>query len=233
MDAKNASGHSLDEENSCSFTTLGIVDFLEADSRATFALHVDPKWLSARRLRPVLSNTALRDHGALIDQLFNLDLESSAELYTFVCWIHNPERARGPTHRYANVEWHRTAIGHSWLVIGATHIVEPANADVGTRSIAPVLQRSPSESFDWTQTVVPVQCPEYVHRLREIDWASTTVGSMSTWPDELRLLFNLMMRTDVPQAMYWGAELTVIYNQGQAYAHRRPIDTDISQRSFP
>lgn len=206
--------HSRSHQNSDPFSSLGITQLLEADSRATFALHADPDWLATGKLRPVLVNPALRKQDTLTDHLFNVDCHSCTELHTFAGWIHEQAQTRNPTYKYANIEWHCTIVADSWLVIGATHIIKSVDLRNHVCSIAPVFQQLPVESYDWTQTIIPVQCSEYVHQLRSRDWASTAVGSMSTWPEELRIHFNSMMRTTVGQAMYWGSDMTVIYNQG-------------------
>lgn len=213
MDLAKIIAHERSDQNFTPFTSLGIVELLEADTRATFALRIDPEWRFARKLQPVLVNASLRDHNVLVNHLFNVNYSSSTELCTFASWIHEPAHPRGSIHEYANVEWHLTVVADSWLVIGATHVVDSARIAESVHSTAPIIE-PPAESFDWTQSIIAVQCSEYVHQLRSQDWASTAVGPMSTWSDELRLLFNSMMRTETPQAMYWGRDMIVIYNQG-------------------
>ncbi|KAF1927776.1 aerobic respiration control sensor protein arcB [Didymella exigua CBS 183.55] len=49
--------------------------------------------------------------------------------------------------------------------------------------------------------------------IRSIDWASTPLGQMDTWSSALREVVNLLIRSPYPTAMFWGEELTVIYNE--------------------
>ena len=54
---------------------------------------------------------------------------------------------------------------------------------------------------------------EHTKFIRSIDWASTPLGRMDTWSQSLREIVNLMIRHPFPCALFWGEELTVIYNE--------------------
>ena len=54
---------------------------------------------------------------------------------------------------------------------------------------------------------------EHAICIRNIDWASTPLGHMDTWSSSLREIVNLMIRNPFPCALFWGEELTVIYNE--------------------
>lgn len=54
---------------------------------------------------------------------------------------------------------------------------------------------------------------EHARFIRNIDWASTPLGGMETWSTSLREIVNLVIRNPFPCAMFWGEELTVIYNE--------------------
>ncbi|KAF2628390.1 aerobic respiration control sensor protein arcB [Macroventuria anomochaeta] len=49
--------------------------------------------------------------------------------------------------------------------------------------------------------------------IRSIDWASTSLGHMDTWSPQLREVINILIRNPFPTALFWGEELTVIYNE--------------------
>lgn len=53
----------------------------------------------------------------------------------------------------------------------------------------------------------------HIKFLRSIDWASTPLGHMDTWSSALREVVNLLIRNPFPTALFWGEELTVIYNE--------------------
>jgi PAS domain S-box-containing protein len=54
--------------------------------------------------------------------------------------------------------------------------------------------------------------------IRKKDWSSTPVGAPDTWPQSLRTTVNLLLNSKFPMFVWWGPELTTIYND--AY---RPI----------
>lgn len=66
---------------------------------------------------------------------------------------------------------------------------------------------------DYTVTKPTGVLTEHVMFIRNIDWASTPLGGMETWSSSLREIVNLMIRNPFPCALFWGEELTVIYNE--------------------
>ncbi|TCM54982.1 PAS domain S-box-containing protein [Rhizobium sp. PP-F2F-G48] len=51
-------------------------------------------------------------------------------------------------------------------------------------------------------------------RIRDFDWASTSLGPMSTWPPNLRIKVNSMINSPIPQVLMWGLDHVMIYNDG-------------------
>ena len=49
--------------------------------------------------------------------------------------------------------------------------------------------------------------------LRAVDWGATPLGSPSTWPQSLRSAASICLGAKYPIAIYWGPELTLIYNE--------------------
>lgn len=49
-------------------------------------------------------------------------------------------------------------------------------------------------------------------RIRSYDWASTPLGPIGRWDNELRLYVSLVVDSAFPTALVWGGELTTIYN---------------------
>ncbi|KAI4864981.1 hypothetical protein F4820DRAFT_448459 [Hypoxylon rubiginosum] len=68
-------------------------------------------------------------------------------------------------------------------------------------------------SFDWTRLPVTEDLPEHIQFARSRDWASTPLGPIEHWSPELRVMANLVMGSPNPAAMYWGSDLTTIYNE--------------------
>lgn len=50
-------------------------------------------------------------------------------------------------------------------------------------------------------------------RVADFDWAATPLGAVDDWDEGLRQLVAVVLASPLPMAVYWGPELTVIYNQ--------------------
>ena len=71
---------------------------------------------------------------------------------------------------------------------------------------------SASMSTDWTAPdPLGVLTPHEIFA-RNTDWASTPLGPMSSWSPEFREVVNLLMRNPHPATLFWGEELTMVYN---------------------
>ncbi|KAI0425367.1 histidine kinase [Xylaria sp. FL1042] len=79
--------------------------------------------------------------------------------------------------------------------------------------IPEALESLPQPSFDWTRIPLTSDLPDHIHFARTRDWASTPLGPIEEWSPELRTISNLVMGSPHPAALYWGRELTVIYNE--------------------
>lgn len=71
----------------------------------------------------------------------------------------------------------------------------------------------PKTSFDWTKVPVTDDMPSHFKFARNVDWASTALGPIENWDDDLRLMSNMIMASPHPAAMYWGPEYVAIYNE--------------------
>ncbi|KAH7411103.1 aerobic respiration control sensor protein arcB [Cadophora sp. MPI-SDFR-AT-0126] len=69
---------------------------------------------------------------------------------------------------------------------------------------------------DWTLPHPKGQLSSHVIFARSIDWGATPLGDMKSWSREFRQIACLLMAHPFPLALFWGAELTVIYNQAYA-----------------
>jgi signal transduction histidine kinase len=49
-------------------------------------------------------------------------------------------------------------------------------------------------------------------RVRMFDWASTSLGPISDWPQSLCTAVGIMLNSRYPIAIYWGQDLTLLYN---------------------
>ena len=51
-------------------------------------------------------------------------------------------------------------------------------------------------------------------RVRDFDWAATSLGPLAVWPGELRQAVETMLSSMFPQCLVWGPGLVTIYNDG-------------------
>ncbi|KAH9220231.1 hypothetical protein DL95DRAFT_44108 [Leptodontidium sp. 2 PMI_412] len=69
---------------------------------------------------------------------------------------------------------------------------------------------------DWTLPHPEGELSPHVIFARSVDWAATPLGDMNSWSREFRQIACLLMAHPFPLALFWGAELTVIYNKAYA-----------------
>jgi signal transduction histidine kinase len=50
--------------------------------------------------------------------------------------------------------------------------------------------------------------------MRSVDWSSTAVGAVSTWPQSLRTALSILLETGFPMYIAWGPEFIQFYNDG-------------------
>jgi hypothetical protein len=48
--------------------------------------------------------------------------------------------------------------------------------------------------------------------IRAFDWQKTSLGKLSQWPECLRAVTSLMLRSDVPMTLQWGREGWMLCN---------------------
>src|SRR5262245_35518865 len=49
-------------------------------------------------------------------------------------------------------------------------------------------------------------------RIREFDWAKTSLGPLETWPQSLRSAVSILLASKTQIIMFWGPELVTLYN---------------------
>jgi signal transduction histidine kinase len=52
--------------------------------------------------------------------------------------------------------------------------------------------------------------------VRSFDWASTPLGAMDSWPQGLQATVRILLTSRFPMWMFWGPELTILYNDAYA-----------------
>ncbi|KAF2669273.1 hypothetical protein BT63DRAFT_479137 [Microthyrium microscopicum] len=69
--------------------------------------------------------------------------------------------------------------------------------------------------FDWTRIDIK-ELDEHLQYARTVDWKSTELGDPNDWPDELRIISNLVMADPNPALVCWGEGKVMIYNSEYA-----------------
>jgi len=150
---------------------------------------------------------------------------------------------------YSGITWTGFIVSRKWMVVSGecADLPSPANLPVLNGSPAttpdgqPRLRRALTTSDedlllkapvptnaafatpgtpDWTVKNPEGELSPHVIFARSVDWSATPLGDMSTWSREFRQVACLLMANPHPAALFWGDELTVIYNK--SYADRKP-----------
>jgi hypothetical protein len=66
---------------------------------------------------------------------------------------------------------------------------------------------------DWTTKHLSGIPSEHIAFVRSVNWANTPLGAMDKWSVQFREVVNLVMRNPHPCSLFWGEELTMIYNE--------------------
>lgn len=69
---------------------------------------------------------------------------------------------------------------------------------------------------DWTVAEPKGILSPHLQFARSVDWAKTPLGPMKDWSREFRQTANLVMTNPHPAALFWGSELTMLYNEAYA-----------------
>lgn len=76
-----------------------------------------------------------------------------------------------------------------------------------------VLQSQPlRRTFDWTKIPLSDNLPEHIRFAKSVDWASTPLGPMEEWSQDLIAMSNMVMGSPHPACIYWGPQYVCIYN---------------------
>lgn len=100
----------------------------------------------------------------------------------------------------------------------AVTIPEDIGSLLNSQSNLSITSFSATGAPDWTVENPEGELSSHIKLARSIDWASTPLGAMSSWSPEFRQIACLLMANPHSAAVFWGEELTVLYNQ--SYAER-------------
>lgn len=67
--------------------------------------------------------------------------------------------------------------------------------------------------LDWTRNPPPANLSPFQEFTRNVDWERSPLGPMDAWPDQLRQTVLLIMADPNPAVVYWGDDMTIVYNE--------------------
>ncbi|KAF2664426.1 aerobic respiration control sensor protein arcB [Microthyrium microscopicum] len=69
---------------------------------------------------------------------------------------------------------------------------------------------------DWTAKSPKGVISDHIALARLVNWKDTPLGPMEKWSPEFRQVANLLMSNPHPAALFWGSDLTMLYNAAYA-----------------
>jgi hypothetical protein len=98
-------------------------------------------------------------------------------------------------------------------VQGRAPTLPPAHSGHGSESATPRLAGTKHGPYDATfphpnETILS----DHVQQFRDVDWAQTPLGPMTSWKPELRNVVNMCLNDLHPCMLFWGDEVIMIYN---------------------
>lgn len=78
---------------------------------------------------------------------------------------------------------------------------------------------------DWTAPDPKGILTPHLAFARTVDWASTPLGPIEKWSPEFRQVTKLVMSNPHPASLFWGSDLTMLYNEAYAKevaGHKHP-----------
>ncbi|KAJ4148620.1 hypothetical protein LMH87_003081 [Akanthomyces muscarius] len=112
----------------------------------------------------------------------------------------------------------RSALSQAITASNHQHTFNSIQSESSLSSYAPCIPLSSPEMAvtDWTVAHPKGLLSDHVQYARTVDWVKTPLGPMESWSREFRQAANLCMANPHPAALFWGSELTMLYNKAYA-----------------
>jgi hypothetical protein len=185
----------------------------QLDAASIFAEHDQPQQAFRRWLRDVVDETdfarrgnAYMFNGMIWTTVIIEDHKIVSGLYASLLW---PDNQTG--------KHHENNLGKptNMPIQGRAPLVPSAPVPQDSSQEKPVVTSSGMMHgpYDVTLPDPPESIlSDHIKHFRSIDWATTSLGSMLSWPPELRNVVNLCLNDTNPCVLFWGDDLTMIYN---------------------
>lgn len=218
--------------------SVGILELIHHDDRPTFILETFTTQLAESSVSQIIyRNPALNSLIALDNDLFErwadtIDSKASSWLFDGREWIGTMIRGRWMV-VYCK-QLHNFGVSESIALL--QHGENERALDLPVESVPskfhdnlarqvsskitkiPVWPKFETENstelpqiLDWTRNPVN-NLSEHEQFVKDFDWASTSVGPITEWPLQLRMLVIAIFPSTNPRIIFWGPEHVMIYN---------------------
>ncbi|KAI2470154.1 hypothetical protein F4781DRAFT_442159 [Annulohypoxylon bovei var. microspora] len=189
---------------------VGIVELLDSDPRPTFVV------VTTQTSLPIYANPALRENTLLHDRIVKLFQSRHGPFWDWVTAALAPDTGTGRTFPFENLCWTRSIIRDKWAVIGSNDQLPLKNDKLDTNNGLLQETTGSGSNDDDDSWIPPDFLPEqesFVHVINTFDWARTPLGPLPRWPALLQQTFNQVLADSRPIIIYWGENLTTLYNE--------------------
>lgn len=203
---------------------VGMLDLLDRDPRPTFVTDTSPDSLKTENgclleyWNPAMAAT---DPGGLLQLLsreggaYGTNAKGYAPFTQFQSWSLKQDTTNEPF-LYHGFNWMKIHVASRWNVISG--VAATTCTGSGGSEIIPLSRKTSKTkppNFDWTDELPPLRLSPHGAWARSIDWASTSLGPMSSWSSQLRSIANLVMQDPRPAVVFYGPDLIMIYNEAE------------------
>ncbi|KAI1140975.1 hypothetical protein F5Y05DRAFT_402993 [Hypoxylon sp. FL0543] len=197
---------------------VGIIELLDSDPRPTFVVD------STRKSELVYANPALREHAVLHNRVVELLQSRHGSFWAWITATTAPGPCLDHTFVFEDIRWTRSIVRSEWAVISSNGVLPFEATQHGSSFHRRVNSNSllhevasPGSAIDGDHAWIPPEfMPDqesFVHIINTLDWAGTPLGPLPRWPALLQQTFNQVLADSRPIVIYWGEELTTLYNE--------------------
>lgn len=215
-----------------------LVELLQCDPRATFV--VDLSTGSATRSSLCFANAVLTADTALYRTVVQAVASHHGKFWRWIVdgttgpggdpgtYMNNGSGVTNNSALFMDAYWTRSVYRRRYVIVGCNEQRQPPTTRPHTHMprdgshalLRPDAQADNHDSLSADFAVPSLtfddqEEPEepYVLTINSLDWSTTPLGPMASWPAHLTQTFNQVLADSRPMAIYWGPELTILYNE--------------------
>ncbi|KAI1392243.1 uncharacterized protein F4822DRAFT_390172 [Hypoxylon trugodes] len=200
---------------------VGILELLDSDPRPSFVVS-----LASTQIPPsIYANPALRQDVVLCNRIVDLLQSSHGPVWDWINGLCVPGPSTSiDTSVFENTCWTRSVVRNEWVIISSNRQLlsgDSLRAPSSHRRVnsntflhEPVASRTSTDGdHHWLPPDFMPDQGSFVHVINNVDWAATPLGQLHHWPALLQQTFNQVLADSRPIVIYWGEQLTTLYNE--------------------